>query len=137
MENEAVILNKLESIERCINRINEEYENNPKNLDDYSRNDAIVLNLQRACESATDIAMYIVSTKKLGIPQSKREAFELLEREKIISSQMCKNMKNMTEFINIAIHEYRQIDVEILQDVIENHLKDLIDFARKMLNIKK
>lgn len=50
---------------------------------------------------------------------------------------MCKNMKNMTEFINIAIHEYRQIDVEILQDVIENHLKDLIDFARKMLNIKK
>ena len=137
MENEAVILNKLDSIERGINRINEEYENNPKNLDDYRRNDAIVLNLQRACESATDIAMYIVSTRKLGVPQSKREAFELLGKEKIISSQMCKNMKNMIGFRNIAIHEYRQIDVEILQDVIENHLQDLIDFARQMLNVKK
>ncbi len=31
MENEAVILNKFESIERCIKRINEEYEENPEN----------------------------------------------------------------------------------------------------------
>ena len=28
MENKAVIINKLESIERCINRIREEYEGN-------------------------------------------------------------------------------------------------------------
>ena len=27
MENEAVLINKYESIERCINRINEEYDN--------------------------------------------------------------------------------------------------------------
>lgn len=32
MENEAVLINKYDSIERCIKRINEEYENNPKNL---------------------------------------------------------------------------------------------------------
>ena len=42
MENKAVIINKLESIERCINRIREEYEGNPKNSEDYRRNDAIV-----------------------------------------------------------------------------------------------
>ena len=49
-ENEAVILNKFESIERCIKRINEEYEENPENLNDYRRLDSIVLNLQRSCE---------------------------------------------------------------------------------------
>ena len=103
MENKAVIINKLESIERCINRIREEYEGNLENLEDYRRNDAIVLNLQRACESVTDIAMYVISTRKLGIPQTK--------------------------------HEYKQIDEEILQDVIENHLDDLTDFARQMLKI--
>ena len=32
------------------------------------------------------------------------------------------------------IPEFQEIDDEILQDVIENHLNDLIDFARKMLN---
>ena len=78
MENKAVIINKLESIQKCINRINEEYENNPDNLNDYRRMDAIVLNLQRACEIVTDIAMYIVSMRNLGIPQTKKEAFELL-----------------------------------------------------------
>ena len=30
---------------------------------------------------------------------------------------------------------YQEIDDDILQDVIENHLNDLTDFARKMLNI--
>ena len=135
MENKAVIINKLESIERCINRIREEYEGNPKNLEDYRRNDAIVLNLQRACESVTDIAMYVISTRKLGIPQTKKEAFDLLKNANLISDELCKKMKGMVGFRNIAIHEYKQIDEEILQDVIENHLKDLTDFTRQMLKI--
>lgn len=135
MENKAVIINKLESIERCINRIKEEYEGNPENLEDYRRNDAIVLNLQRACESVTDIAMYVISTRKLGIPQTKKEAFDLLKNANLISDELCKKMKGMVGFRNIAIHEYKQIDEEILQDVIENHLDDLTDFARQMLKI--
>ena len=135
MENKAVIINKFDTIQRCINRINEEYENNPENLEDYRRMDAIVLNLQRACETVTDIAMYVVSTRKLGIPQVKKEAIELLEKNNIISQEVCQNMKNMIGFRNIAIHDYKQIDEEILKDVIENHLNDLAEFARIMLNI--
>lgn len=135
MENKAVIINKFDSVQRCINRINEEYENNFQNLNDYRKMDAIVLNLQRACESVIDIAMYIVSNRKLGIPQTKKEAFELLEKNNIISKEICQKMKNMIGFRNIAIHDYKQIDEEILQDVIENHLEDLIEFARTMLNI--
>lgn len=134
MENKAVIINKFDTIQRCINRINEEYECNPKNLEDYRRMDAIVLNLQRACETVTDIAMYVVSTRKLGIPQAKKEAFELLEKNNIISEEVCKNMKNMIGFRNIAIHDYKQIDEEILKEVIENHLNDLVEFARIILN---
>ena len=132
MENKAVLLNKYESIEKCIKRINEEYENNKENLYDYRRMDCIVLNLQRACEITIDIAMYIISTKKLGLPQTKKEAFDILEKNNIISEELSKNLKAMVGFRNIAIHEYKQIDEEILQDVIENHLNDLINFARKM-----
>lgn len=133
MENKAVILNKYESIERCINRINEEYEGNSENLYNYSKLDAIVLNLQRACELVIDIAMYIVSTKKLGIPQTKKEAFEILFKNKYIDEDVLNKMKGMIGFRNIAIHDYKQIDEEILQNVIENHLNDLLEFARNML----
>ena len=137
MENEAVILNKYEIVERCINRINEEYENNSENLEDYRRLDCIVLNLQRACEATIDIAMYIVSTRKLGIPQTKKEAFKKLEENNIISKDMSKNMQNMTGFRNIAIHDYKEINEEILKEVIEKHLNNLLEFARQMLNLKR
>lgn len=133
MENKAVILNKYESIERCINRINEEYERNSENLYNYSKLDAIVLNLQRACELVIDIAMYIVSTEKLGVPQSKKEAFEILLKNNYINEETLKKMRGMIGFRNIAIHDYKEIDEEILQDIIENRLDDLLTFARDML----
>lgn len=133
MENKAVILNKYESIERCINRINEEYEGDFENLYNYSKLDSIVLNLQRACELVIDIAMYIVSTEKLGIPQTKKEAFEILFKNNYIDENILQRMKGMIGFRNIAIHDYKQIDEEILKDVIEKHLKDLLEFARSML----
>lgn len=134
MENKAVILNKYESIERCINRINEEYNNDPENLNNYSKCDAIVLNLQRCCELVIDIAMYIVSTKNLGIPQTKKEAFEILLKNNYITEEIFNKMKGMIGFRNIAVHDYQDIDEEILKDIIENHLVDLTDFARDMLN---
>ena len=134
MENKAVILSKIDTIEKCIKRINEEYENNPDNLYDYRKTDMIVLNLQRACEAVLDMAMYVVSTKKLGIPQNKREAFKLLEDNNIIDKSISKKMQNMIGFRNIAVHSYKQIDENVLQSIIENNLSDLTDFARIILN---
>ncbi|MCI8383981.1 MAG: DUF86 domain-containing protein [Clostridia bacterium] len=125
----------MDSIQRCISRIQEEYENNPENLNDYRRMDGIVLNLQRACETVTDTAMYIISTRKLGIPQTKKEAFQILEENKLISKEMCDSMKKMIGFRNIAIHDYKEIDEMILQDVIENHLPELEEFMKQMLKI--
>lgn len=133
MENQAVIINKYETIEKCLKRINEEYEGKPDNLSDYRRLDCIVLNLQRACEAVSDLAMYIVTSRKLGIPQTKREAFEKLKENDMIDEQMCINMKNMIGFSNIAVHDYKEISEEILQNIIEEHLSDLLKFAKLML----
>lgn len=47
-----VILNKTITIERCLNRIHEVYEGNPENLTDFTKQDSIVLNIQRACEAS-------------------------------------------------------------------------------------
>ncbi len=137
MENEAVIINKYDTIQRCIKRIEEEYEDNTENLYDYRKLDPIVLNLQRACEAATDMAMYIISNRKLGVPQTKKEAFIKLEENQLISKEVSTNMQKVIGFRNIAIHDYKQIDEEIIEDVIQNHLTDLIDFAKEILNLKR
>ena len=50
---------------------------------------------------------------------------------------MCAKMKGMVGFRNIAIHEYKEIDDGILKDVIENHLDDIKEFVREMINLKR
>jgi len=53
-----VIVNKAASIERCLRRIQEEYARDVQNLvANQTKQDAIILNLQRACETAIDLAM--------------------------------------------------------------------------------
>lgn len=68
------------------------------------------------------------------MPHSNSEAFEILYQNQLINEKTLKNMKGMIGFRNIAVHAYREVDEEILQDVIENHLEDLREFARQMLN---
>ncbi len=123
-----VILNKISIIERCLKRIREVYEDNPANLKDYTKQDSIVLNIQRAVEATIDIAMYIVSDKKLGIPQNSRDAFEVLNSNDIIDDNMLKKLKKMVGFRNIAVHNYQKLNLDILQKVIENHLRDFEEF---------
>lgn len=131
-----VILNKIDTIERCINRIKEVYDNNPENLNDYTKQDSIVLNIQRACEASIDLAMHIISEKKLGVPQSSRDGFEVLNKNKLINDKLTKNLKAMVGFRNIAVHDYKKIEIKIVQMIIEKHLDDfqeLIYYMNKLI----
>lgn len=74
-----VLLNKAASIERCLKRIDEEYRGHePEFETNQTRQDALVLNLLRACETAIDAAMHLVRVRKLGLPQESRDAFNML-----------------------------------------------------------
>lgn len=123
-----VIYNKISSIERCVSRINEVYDNNPNNLKDYTRQDSIILNIQRACECAIDLAMHVVSEKKLGVPQNSRDAFEVLEANKILDEKTTEKMKSMVGFRNIAVHNYQNINIKVIQMIIEKHLADFNEY---------
>jgi uncharacterized protein YutE (UPF0331/DUF86 family) len=128
-----VILNKISIIERCIKRIHEEYENNPKNLENYTKQDSIILNLQRACEASIDLAMHIVAEKKLGLPQNSRDAFSLLEENGMIPSSLSYKMKAMVGFRNIAVHDYQEINLIILQKILDHHSVDFMQFTKTIL----
>lgn len=135
MVDELVLINKYSIIERCIKRINEIYDGNSKSLENIDKQDAIVLNLQRACQAAIDMGMYVISVKNLGIPQSKKGTFTILEEKNIISAEMAKKMRGMLRFRNVAIHEYQELDLNIVQSIIENNLQDLLEFAKEIIKI--
>jgi uncharacterized protein YutE (UPF0331/DUF86 family) len=72
-----VCLNKAANIHRYLERIAQENGRDAARLENFTHQDAIVLNLQRACESAIDLAMHWVAEQKLGTPQTSRDAFEI------------------------------------------------------------
>ncbi|MBR9647316.1 DUF86 domain-containing protein [Clostridium tyrobutyricum] len=128
-----VVLNKISVIERCIKRIKEEYDNNPENLKNYTKQDSIILNIQRACEASIDLAMHIISERKFGIPQNSRDAFEILFNNKIIDENLMRKLKSMVGFRNIAVHDYQTVNLDIVKAVIENHINDLKKFSSLIL----
>lgn len=130
-----IVLNKVAIIERCIRRIHEEYGNNPQNLLNYTKQDFIILNIQRAAEACIDLAMHVVAENSLGIPQNSRDGFELLYKNGIISEELNKKLKAMVGFRNIAVHDYQNIDLDIVKRIIELHLDDMKQFASVILNL--
>lgn len=128
-----VILNKVTTIERCIKRIHEVYDQNPSNLKDFTKQDSIILNIQRACEASIDLAMHIVSEKKLGVPKASREAFKLLQEADIIDESLARTLMNMVGFRNIAVHDYEAIELDILESILEKHIDDFKDYTKMIL----
>ncbi|MBC7960419.1 MAG: DUF86 domain-containing protein [Vallitaleaceae bacterium] len=127
-----IIFNKLNTIERCIVRINEVYEGDERNLEDFTKQDSIILNLQRACEASIDLSMHIIAVKRLGIPQNSRDAFEILHVNAIISSSTMEMLKRMVGFRNIAVYDYQSIQLEILKAIIDKHLGDFKQFSKEI-----
>ena len=126
-----IILNKAAIIERSLNRMKEEYSYNPQ-LDNYTHVDAMILNIERACQASIDLAQHLVAENHAGMPQTSADAFILLEKAKIISKDITKAMIKMTGFRNIVIHEYQEIDMNILREIAENEYKSLIEFCREL-----
>ena len=122
------LLNKAAIIERCVRRIKEEYQMCPK-LDNYTHVDALILNIERACQAAIDMANHIIALNHLGIPQSSANSFELLAQASIINVELLKSMKAMTGFRNIAVHEYQEVKTDILEYIAKEGFKDFISLC--------
>ena len=128
-----VILQKAAIIERCLRRVREEHAGDDARLDDVTRLDAIVLNLQRACEAAIDLAMHRVRVHRLGVPQESREAFAALARAGLLDSDLATAMQRMVGFRNIAVHDYQALSLDIVKAILAGHLGELERFASESL----
>ena len=133
-----IVINKIVSIQRCIERAREELRAAPATFDtDYTRQDAAILNILRACELSIDLANHIIKTRKLGIPTSSAEAFELLEKRGVIDGELCERLSNMVHFRNTIIHEYKRMNLDIVKAVITLGLDDLITFCDRVREFAK
>ena len=126
-----VLLNKCEIVERCLKRIQEDYEGHESELsDDFMRQDAILLNIQRMCQASIDLAMHVVRVRALGLPRESRGAFELLKSAQLMDAELADKMMKMVGFRNLAVHNYQAINLEIVHAIINQHLNDFRALTR-------
>ena len=131
---EEVIQNKATTIERCVKRAREEYNRNPETFErDYTRQDAAILNIQRACEAALDMGQHLIRRDGLGLPQSARDVFSLLAKAGRIDTELSDALRRMVGFRNIALHDYQSMHLPITIKVITEHLDDFLLFRETIL----
>lgn len=129
-----VLLNKAAAIERAVGRARQEYAGDNANLlQNQTRQDAIILNLQRACESSIDAAMHLVRVHRLGVPQETREAFDLLERAGHIDPSLATRLRKMVGFRNVAVHDYQKLNLDVVRSILVERLDDFLEFTRLLL----
>ena len=129
-----VLLNKAATVERCVARAREEYASDPTSfLTNCTRQDAAILNVQRACEAVLDMGQHLVRRERLGVPQSARDVFGLLAQGQWIDTPLASALKRMVAFRNIAVHDYQNLLVPILVNVITEHLDEFLAFTKRVL----
>jgi uncharacterized protein YutE (UPF0331/DUF86 family) len=126
-----VISAKLESLRRCIQRIQDKTPDSAALLlEDNDIQDIICVNLERAVQLCVDLASHIIAESDLPAPGSMGESFEQLRRLELISDKLAGRMKKAVGFRNVAVHAYQEINWEIVYAIITSRLEDFVEFAR-------
>lgn len=85
--------------------------------------------LQIALQAVLDVASHIVSDERLGEPASNHELFALLAKAGVIDPAAVPALKAMAGFRNVLVHEYDDVNLAIVRDVVEHRLGDLEAFV--------
>jgi uncharacterized protein YutE (UPF0331/DUF86 family) len=129
-----ILLGKAEIIERALARVEGTYTRHIGDIDtNIDAQDVIVLNLQRTCEAAIDMAMHLVRIKQLGLPKTSAEAFTLLAQDGLLDTGTAERMKKMVGFRNVAVHDYRELDWAILKSIITRDLQEVRNFSKHIV----
>ena len=128
MVDSDVVFMKVGNIQRCLKRIRDVTALKAESLDNPDIQDVFVLNLQRTIQSSLDLAAHVVASEGLGLPSSLKENFSLLQNSGVISEDLSMSMQRMVGFRNIAIHEYEDIDANVLKSILQHHLSDVESF---------
>ncbi len=131
-----ILLAKLESLGRCLKRLEEKKPLDYSRLEeDIDIQDIIILNLERAVQQSVDAGLHVLVDYGQSRINTMAEVFTALEQNGIISSSLAKDLIGAVGFRNIAVHEYRSIDWKIVWTILTEKLKNFRDYQKALLTL--
>ena len=124
---------KITALQRCVARVREARGKAGERFhQDLDLQDAAVLNVIRACDTAIDLANMAIRHHRLGVPAESRDSFRILGREGVIDAGLADNLARMVGFRNLAVHRYSELDLNIVEAVINHDLDRLLELAQEI-----
>jgi uncharacterized protein YutE (UPF0331/DUF86 family) len=129
-----VVLSKINIIKNCLYAIEKA---TAKESDLHFKQHIYELNLQRAIQACIDLANVVISKEGLGLPNTYKAAFEILQKHAVIEDVLCSQMCSMVGFRNISVHDYSEVKPEIVNSIVNKHLPDFEKFYSVVYNRAK
>jgi uncharacterized protein YutE (UPF0331/DUF86 family) len=126
-----VVNRKLESLRHCIARITSKMPITREVLrSNYDLQDIIALNLERAVQICVDIAAHVISETEMPPPSTMAEGLARLAELQILPLQLAESLQKAVAFRNILVHNYTDINWDIVTDIVTHRLTDFVQFAQ-------
>lgn len=131
-----MVLAKLESLRRCLERVESQHIASLRDLQEsLDKQDIVVLNVERAVQLCVDIASHLLAESSGQVPDTMAETFKILASQGMLDTSVAEQLRKAVGFRNIAIHQYQDINQEILYAVVTSHLQDFRAFAKAVLGL--
>lgn len=125
-----VVEQKLESLRRCLQRIQAKCPTDPETLvEDIDLQDIVALNLTRAVQICVDIGTHLIAGMEVPAPDTMGQTFDILAQAGLFDKALANNLKKAVGFRNIAVHNYENINWSIVHSIVHYHLADFVEFA--------
>jgi uncharacterized protein YutE (UPF0331/DUF86 family) len=101
---------------------------------DIDLQDSVLHNLQLAIQGCIDIGSHIISDEGWGIAGSLGDILYTLRDRNVIEADLTERLVAMIGFRNILIHEYDDINIDIVYDILQNRLKDIDQYLLSIID---
>lgn len=137
--NADLIHAKIESLARCVQRIEQRVPNTSQELKaDPDLQDILPINLERAVQLCVDIALHwIAQQPSIQLPSTMGEAFRVMESANLINKELANQLISVVGFRNLSVHSYEKINWDIVWSIATKEIDLFRNFSRCVLESLK
>jgi uncharacterized protein YutE (UPF0331/DUF86 family) len=130
-----LITRKLDSLARCVRRIEIKRPLTPEHLvSDIDLQDILSVNIERAVQLCVDIGAHLLVDLELPPPETMGEVFQRLADHGIIPTPIADALRKAVGFRNLSVHAYDRVDWERVYEITHHRMNDFRLFAAHVVN---
>lgn len=127
----AVIQRRLNHLAKSVKKLEAWQDTSLEQLESDEGVDWTVLHgLQICIQAVLDISAHLIAGSGEAVPDQYRSGISELSRLKILPAEFAERIAAMAGFRNILVHQYLDVDMEIVKHILDDRLDDFEAFGQ-------